>query len=250
LVLNDSKKIAADVHRRHQQLVQMYESDALELGAWMGMVVRVYPVEKEEANGNAGPSVALKGQSTPTTDLQRMSAAQVSMSYQAWMLSKAQRLPYFQVGWVQQSFQGYQQLPTGDRYFDRSMQFSQYQVGLRLPVLGSANRRRSESLKLEYQASMASQAFVNQQVALRYEQLTMALFFWDAQIAEYREVLLPSANEQLALLSLKRDQGEISGVEWGVYMREAMQTQIDYFDALHQWESVQIELQYFNPTIQ
>jgi hypothetical protein len=78
----------------------------------------------------------------------------------------------------------------------------------------------------------------------------MALAFWDEQIQQYRTVLLPAAEEQVKLLSLRRDKGEISGFEWGVYLREAMQTQIDFYDAVHQWESVQIELKYFNPTIQ
>jgi hypothetical protein len=62
--------------------------------------------------------------------------------------------------------------------------------------------------------------------------------------------LLPAANEQLRLLSLRRDQGEISGLAYGVYLRDAMQTQIDYYQTVHEWESVQLELQYFNPNIQ
>lgn len=249
LSVNDSRKLAADVHRRYQQLLQQYESDALELGAWMGLSEKVYPItaasaRDEATNGTVAPS------EMPNTAMQRVAQAQADMSYQAWMMAKAQRLPYFQLGWVQQSFQGYQQLPSGDRYFDQRMQFSQYQVGLRVPVLGSANRKKAAAMKLEYQAALSSQQFVNQQAKLRFEQLKMALEFWDEQIQLYRSELLPAAEEQVKLLTLRREKGEISGLEWGVYLREAMQTQIDFYDAVHQWEAVQIELQYFNPNIQ
>jgi len=34
-----------------------------------------------------------------------------------------------------------------------------------------------------------------------------------------------------------------------LYMREALQTQIDYYDVVHQWETVQLQILYFNPTI-
>jgi len=250
LSLNDSKKLAADIHRRYQQLLQLYESDALELGAWMGLSAKVYPQAMPNPANEGAAVTSLSLGDMPQTASQQVARAQVDMSYQAWMLAKAQRLPAVQLGWVQQSFQGFQQLPSGDQYFDQRMQFSQYQIGLKIPVLGSANRRKAASMKIEYQAALASQQFVSQQAQLRFEQLKMALAFWDEQIQQYRTVLLPAAEEQVQLLSLRRDKGEISGFEWGVYLREAMQTQIDFYDAVHQWESVQIELQYFNPTIQ
>jgi hypothetical protein len=130
------------------------------------------------------------------------------------------------------------------------MQFSQYQLGLRVPVVGGGYRRRAEGLRMEYQAAAMAEQFVGERANLRYEQLKMALAFWDGQIQQYHDVLLPAANEQLRLLGLRRDKGEISGLAWGVYLRDAMQTQIDYYQTVHEWESVQLELQYFNPNIQ
>ena len=246
LALNDSKKIAADIHRQYQQLQQLYESDALSLGAWMGIAAKVYPAEQtlETVKG------LISDINLSMLPSQKLAQAQVEMSYQAWRMAKTQRLPQLQLGWVQQSFQGFQQLPSGDQFFDRSMQFSQYQVGLRIPVLGSNNRKQAQGKALEYQAALMNQQFMGEQANLRYEQLKMALVYWDEQILQYKEVLLPAAAEQVNLLSLQRDKGEISDMEWGMYMREVMQTQIDYYQAVHEWESVQIELQYFNPNNQ
>jgi cobalt-zinc-cadmium resistance protein CzcA len=252
LEVNDAKKVAADIHMRYKQLLQLYESDALELGAWTGLGTNVYPVVAvSSADGQAPPLLnnfgALNLSNIPAKGLAH---ANVEMSYQAWQLAQAQRLPYLQVGWVQQSFQGYQQLPSGDQFFGRELQFSQYQVGLRVPVVGGGYRRKAAGLKMDYQAATFAEQFVDEQAQLRYEQLKMALAFWDEQMQQYKDVLLPAANEQLRLLSLRRDQGEISGLAYGVYLRDAMQTQIDYYQTVHEWESVQLELQYFNPNIQ
>lgn len=252
LEVNDAKKVAADIHMRYKQLLQLYESDALELGAWTGLGVKVYPlVAVSGAEGQAPPLLSNFG-ALNLSDLpaKGLAHANVEMSYQAWQLARAQRLPYLQVGWVQQSFQGYQQLPSGDQFFGRELQFSQYQVGLRVPVVGGGYRRKAAGLKMDYQAATFAEQFVDEQAQLRYEQLKMALAFWDEQMQQYKDVLLPAANEQLRLLSLRRDQGEISGLAYGVYLRDAMQTQIDYYQTVHEWESVQLELQYFNPNIQ
>ncbi|MEY5036663.1 MAG: hypothetical protein RLZZ110_1680, partial [Bacteroidota bacterium] len=252
LEVNDAKKVAADIHMRYKQLLQLYESDALELGAWTGLGVKVYPlVAVSGAEGQSPPLLSNFG-ALNLSDLpaKGLAHANVEMSYQAWQLARAQRLPYLQVGWVQQSFQGYQQLPSGDQFFGRELQFSQYQVGLRVPVVGGGYRRKAAGLKMDYQAATFAEQFVDEQAQLRYEQLKMALAFWDEQMQQYKDVLLPAANEQLRLLSLRRDQGEISGLAYGVYLRDAMQTQIDYYQTVHEWESVQLELQYFNPNIQ
>jgi cobalt-zinc-cadmium resistance protein CzcA len=252
LEVNDAKKVAADIHMRYKQLLQLYESDALELGAWTGLGTNVYPlVVVSGAEGQALPLLSNFGVLN-LSDLpaKGLAHANVEMSYQAWQLARAQRLPYLQVGWVQQSFQGYQQLPSGDQFFGRELQFSQYQVGLRVPVVGGGYRRKTAGLKMDYQAATFAEQFVDEQAQLRYEQLKMALAFWDEQMQQYKDVLLPAANEQLRLLSLRRDQGEISGLAYGVYLRDAMQTQIDYYQTVHEWESVQLELQYFNPNIQ
>ena len=252
LEVNDAKKVAADIHMRYKQLLQLYESDALELGAWTGLGAKVYPVVAVSGAEGQAPSLLSNFGALNLSDLpaKGLAHANVEMSYQAWQLARAQRLPYLQVGWVQQSFQGYQQLPSGDQFFGRELQFSQYQVGLRVPVVGGGYRRKAAGLKMDYQAATFAEQFVDEQAQLRYEQLKMALAFWDEQMQQYKDVLLPAANEQLRLLSLRRDQGEISGLAYGVYLRDAMQTQIDYYQTVHEWESVQLELQYFNPTIQ
>ena len=69
------------------------------------------------------------------------------------------------------------------------------------------------------------------------------------RVLQYRDTLLPMATSQISLIQTQWNAGEISGLEWGLYMREALQTQIDYYDAVHQWETVQIQIMYFNPTI-
>ena len=252
LEVNDAKKVAADIHMRYKQLLQLYESDALELGAWTGLGAKVYPLVAVSGAEGQAPSLLSNFGALNLSDLpaKGLAHANVEMSYQAWQLARAQRLPYLQVGWVQQSFQGYQQLPSGDQFFGRELQFSQYQVGLRVPVVGGGYRRKAAGLKMDYQAATFAEQFVDEQAQLRYEQLKMALAFWDEQMQQYKDVLLPAANEQLRLLSLRRDQGEISGLAYGVYLRDAMQTQIDYYQTVHEWESVQLELQYFNPNIQ
>ena len=252
LEVNDAKKVAADIHMRFKQLLQLYESDALELGAWTGLGAKVYPLVAVSGAEGQSPSLLSNFGALNLSDLpaKGLAHANVEMSYQAWQLARAQRLPYLQVGWVQQSFQGYQQLPSGDQFFGRELQFSQYQVGLRVPVVGGGYRRKAAGLKMDYQAATFAEQFVDEQAQLRYKQLKMALAFWDEQMQQYKDVLLPAANEQLRLLSLRRDQGEISGLAYGVYLRDAMQTQIDYYQTVHEWESVQLELQYFNPNIQ
>lgn len=239
--LNQSKKMSADMRMMFETLVYQFERDAMELAAWAGKNGKVYPTI-------GGLEFPLPTKSTSIPVL-AYSKSMAEFGLRDWKLAQARLLPTFQLGYVQQSFQGYQQLPTGDQYFGRNLNFSQYQVSMRLPLAGGLLKNNAKAASLQYQSLLKQQEYLEQQVDLQMQQMLDLEQQLRDRVIQYREVLLPMATTQITLIQTQWNAGEISGLEWGLYMREALQTQIDYYDVVHQWETVQLQILYFNPTI-
>jgi cobalt-zinc-cadmium resistance protein CzcA len=239
--LNQSKKMSADMHMMLETLVYQFERDAMELAIWAGRNGKVYPTV-----GGLDFPLPTKSTSIP---ILAYSKSMTDYGLKDWKLAQAKRLPSFQLGYVQQSFQGYQQLPSGDQYFGKNLNFSQYQVSMRLPLAGGLLKNNAKAASLQYQSLLKHQEFVEQQVDLQMHQMFDLEQQLRLRVLLYREELLPMATSQISLIQIQWKAGEISGLEWGLYMREALQTQIDYYDVVHQWETVQIQILYFNPSI-
>lgn len=239
--LNQSKKMAADMQMMLESLVFQFERDAMELAIWSGRTGKVYPVI-----GGLEFPMPIQSKQIPAL---AYSQSLVELGFRDWKLAQSRQLPSFQLGYVQQSFQGYQQLPTGDQYFGRNLSFSQYQVSMRLPLAGGLLRNSAKAASLQYQSLLKQQEYVEQQVNLQMQQMFDLEQQLRRRVSQYRDTLLPMATSQISLIQTQWNAGEISGLEWGLYMREALQTQIDYYDVVHQWETVQIQIMYFNPTI-
>lgn len=239
--LNQSKKMSADMHMMFETLVYQFERDAVELAVWAGKDGKVYPIV-----GGLEFPMPTKSQMIP---ILAYSKSMADFGLKDWKLAQAKMLPSFQLGYVQQSFQGYQQLPSGDQYFGKNLNFSQYQVSMRLPLAGGLLKNNAKAASLQYQSLLKRQEYVEQQAGLQMQQMLDLEQQLRARVLLYREELLPMATSQISLIQIQWKAGEISGLEWGLYMREALQTQIDYYDVVHQWETVQIQILYFNPTI-
>ena len=239
--LNQSKKMAADMQMMLESLVFQFERDAMELAVWSGRTGKVYPVI-----GGLEFPMPIQSKQIPAL---AYSQSLVDLGFRDWKLAQSRQLPSFQLGYVQQSFQGYQQLPTGDQYFGRNLSFSQYQLSMRLPLAGGLLRNTAKAASLQYQSLLKQQEYVEQQVNLQMQQMLDLEQQLRQRVSQYRDTLLPMATSQISLIQTQWNAGEISGLEWGLYMREALQTQIDYYDVVHQWETVQIQIMYFNPTI-
>lgn len=239
--LNQSKKMAADMKMMYETLVYQFERDAMELAAWAGREGKVYPTE-----GGLEFPAPEKSQMIPILAYTKSMA---DLGLKDWKLAQSRLLPTFQLGYVQQSFQGFQQLPTGDQYFGKNLNFSQYQVSMRVPLAGGVLKNNAKAASLQYESLVKHQTYVEQQVDLQLLQMMDLEQQLRARVMLYRQELLPMAKSQVSLIQIQWKSGEISGLEWGLYMREALQTQIDYYDVVHQWETVQLQILYFNPTI-
>lgn len=239
--LNQSKKMAADMKMMYETLVYQFERDAMELAAWAGREGKVYPTE-----GGLEFPAPEKSQIIP---ILTYSKSMADLGLKDWKLAQSRLLPTFQLGYVQQSFQGFQQLPTGDQYFGKNLNFSQYQVSMRVPLAGGVLKNNAKAASLQYESLVKHQTYVEQQVDLQLLQMMDLEQQLRARVMLYRQELLPMATSQVSLIQIQWKSGEISGLEWGLYMREALQTQIDYYDVVHQWETVQLQILYFNPTI-
>ena len=239
--LNQSKKMAADMKMMYETLVYQFERDAMELAAWAGREGKVYPTE-----GGLEFPAPEKSQMIPILAYTKSMA---DLGLKDWKLAQSRLLPTFQLGYVQQSFQGFQQLPNGDQYFGKNLYFSQYQVSMRVPLAGGLLKNNAKAASLQYESLVKRQMYVEQQVDLQLLQMMDLEQQLRARVMLYRQELLPMATSQVSLIQIQWKSGEISGLEWGLYMREALQTQIDYYDVVHQWETVQLQILYFNPTI-
>lgn len=147
-------------------------------------------------------------------------------------VEKAQGLPDFTLGYVNQSLIGFQTVNGQEKYFNAGNRFSSVNIGIAIPLTFGATKARIKSLDYQKQAAEAN---AQQQQMELATQLQNALQQYQQDLQEfnyYRQQALPNANDIVSSAQLGYRTGEISYVEYFYALQTATDIQLSYLKSI------------------
>ncbi|MBS1730253.1 MAG: CusA/CzcA family heavy metal efflux RND transporter [Bacteroidetes bacterium] len=148
-------------------------------------------------------------------------------------VEKAQGLPDFTIGYVNQSLIGFQTVNGQEEYFNSGDRFSSVNIGITIPLF-SATKAKIKSL--DYQR-LAAEAHAKQQQILLETQFQNVVKQYQQDLAKfnyYKQQALPNANDIVSSAQLGYRTGDISYVEYLYALQTATDIQLNYLKSIQQ----------------
>lgn len=158
----------------------------------------------------------------------------VVIAEQTKKVEKAQGLPDFTVGYVNQSLIGFQTVNGQDKYFNSGNRFSSVNIGIAIPLTFGATKARIKSLDYQKQAAQAN---AQQQQILLQTQLQNLIQQYQQDLQQfnyYQQQALPNANDIVSAAQLGYRTGDISYVEYLYALQTATDIQLNYLKSIQQ----------------
>lgn len=158
----------------------------------------------------------------------------VLIAEQTKKVEKAQGLPDFTVGYVNQSLIGFQTINGQEKYFNSGNRFSSVNIGIAIPLTFGATKARIKSLDYQKQAVQTN---AKQQRVLLETQLQNAVQQYQQDLQQlnyYQQQALPNANDIVSAAQLGYRTGDISYVEYLYALQTATDIQLGYLKSIQQ----------------
>ncbi len=149
-------------------------------------------------------------------------------------VEKAQGLPDFTVGYVNQSLIGFQAIDGQDKYFNSGNRFSSVNIGIAISLTFRATKARIQSLDYQKQAAEAN---AQQQQKLLATQLQNAMQQYRQDLQKfnyYQQQALPNANDIVSAAQLGYRTGDISYLEYLYALQTATDIELSYLKSIQQ----------------
>jgi heavy metal efflux system protein len=198
-------------------------------------------LEKSSLNYTTIDSATLAAHPSVMLKMEQANAAKMEAA-----MEKARRNPELELGYINQSFVGYQKMNDGsEQYYNQGNRFSSAQVGLNFPIFGKAYQAKvkaaeSKQMVATREAAM-QQTRLEGEWKLRIEEQQQL----SEQLRQYEEQLMPGYQSimQTAMQQLKA--GELNYVNWMLLVVPSLQVPLQYADKLKEYNLNVAALQYF-----
>lgn len=158
---------------------------------------------------------------------------------------KAKLSPDITVGYGNQSIIGYQSVDgVNQQYYGAGKRFHIVNLSLGIPLFNSAARARIRASRVKEDIARINTASVEQtiksnllQLQQEYKKQELALQYYEQTGLQQAELIINSSR-------LSFQNGEISYLEWTALMNNAVSIQLNYLDAVRQYNQTIIELEY------
>lgn len=156
------------------------------------------------------------------------------LAKQAQNVEKAQGLPDFTLGYVNQSLTGYQTINGSEKYFNSSSRFHSVNVGISIPLAFAANAARMKSLNFKKQAAEANAQQEKKKLTADFQNVVQQYEQNMEQYNYYTQQALPNADEITNAARLSYRTGDISYVEYLFSLQTATNIQLGYLESIRQ----------------
>lgn len=161
------------------------------------------------------------------------------------LVEKSKLIPEFSVGYSNQSIIGYHSEDgVSQKYYSGSNRFHIGNITLGIPLFTGASKARIKAGKvMEEVAKMNTKATAQflknslHQQLTNYKNILNRLNYFEKTGLRQSELIIKTAK-------LSFENGEISYLEWTMLMNSAVRIQLEYLDAVHQYNQTLIEIEY------
>lgn len=160
-------------------------------------------------------------------------------------LQKAKLSPELTLGYTNQSIVGWQvNKDKSETYYGPSGRFSTIQLGMGIPIFNRAQRSRIKAAEQQQAIASASTEIASRELRARLDRNWNEYLKYRQAIAYYRNSALPQSDLLFQTANLSYRNGAIGYIEWGTLVSNAIQIKSQYLDALMEYNTKKIELEY------
>ncbi|MGN6294983.1 MAG: CusA/CzcA family heavy metal efflux RND transporter [Chitinophagaceae bacterium] len=158
---------------------------------------------------------------------------------------KAKLSPDITLGYANQSIIGYQSTDgVNQQYYGAGRRFHIVNLSLGIPIFNSAAKARIRASRVKEDIARINTASVEQVIQNNLLQLQQEYKKQDLALQYYEQTGLQQAELIINTSRLSFQNGEISYLEWTALMNNAVSIQLNYLDAVRQYNQTIIELEY------
>ncbi|MEK0414327.1 MAG: hypothetical protein RL070_1815 [Bacteroidota bacterium] len=186
-------------------------------------------------------------ESAPLVQLQRQ---QIDLSEKLVAVEKSKLNPSFLLGYSSMTINGWQAISqTADKYFGSSDRFGTVNVGLMVPIFSAAQKARISAGSILVKQKKLEETAVKQELQQKIKEATTLYIQYKKALDGYHKKGLPGAEQLMNSATQKLTAGDINYLDWVMIMNQSIQTRVNYFMEVAQYNSVAFELEKLN-TIQ
>jgi heavy metal efflux system protein len=169
---------------------------------------------------------------------------QIAVSEQQKAVEKARLSPDFNIGYINQSLIGVQNIDNQDVYFGGGKRFQAVQLGMNIPIFKKAYQAKINSAEIEKQIAENNQKSFEINLKGHFEQLNQELIKYRTALQYFRNSALPNAELILKTTQTAIQKGELSYTEYLFNLKNANAIKEQYLQTLWQYNQTIQELNY------
>lgn len=171
--------------------------------------------------------------------LQEVKVAEANSS-----VEKSTLWPDVSAGYFIQSLTGNQDVDGQTQYYDNSLRFQGFSVGVSLPVFAGSAASRIKASKINIEMQQKNADYLQQQLKSQYQQQIEQLNTYQSLLYYYKNTALPNAdiitnNSTKAYLN-----GDIAYVEYVQGLETALTIRLNHINAINKFNETVINLQF------
>lgn len=159
-------------------------------------------------------------------------------------LEKAAFFPEFSAGYFMQSMNGNQEVNGQMVTYDSSLSFTGFSVGVSLPIFMGSTMAKSKAAQTRIALEKQNLSYLQAQVESQFLQQNKQLKTYKSLVDYYIQIAVPNANEILKNASKGYLNGAISYHEYVNSLETALKIQMNYGEAILNYNQTIINLQY------
>ena len=161
------------------------------------------------------------------------------------LVEKTKLSPDFAVGYSNQSIIGYHSEDgVSQKYYSGSNRFHIASVTVGIPLFNGATKAKIKAGRVQEEVAAINTTATEQLIKHNLQQRTLEYKKQQNNLQYYQNTGLQQAELMIQTAKLSFENGEISYLEWTMLMNNAVSIQLNYLDAVHQYNQTLIELEY------
>lgn len=174
----------------------------------------------------------------------KQKAEEITLAANEKSLAKSKLLPTLNFGYNNSSIIGWQTNALGtDQYFDKSKRFSSVNIGLGIPLFFGAQQSRIKAAGLAAAQKQTELEQTKKELSNAYENALQSYNRYNKLVNNYRQTLLPNADDIIHTSTLKLNAGEIGYLDWVILINQSVQLKSEYFDQVERYNESLFEIE-------
>lgn len=179
----------------------------------------------------------------------QLQTQQLILSEQEHKLEKSRLLPSFNAGFNSSTIIGWQTTSQNvEQYYGSGRRFNTVSIGVGLPLFPGAQRARINAAEILTRQRKQEIDVLHQQLETALKNAITAHTRAETLVRSYHKVLLPNATTIIQTATQKLNAGEISYLDWVIFLNQALQTRSEYLNAIGQLNQASFDIEKISAT--